>query len=538
VSKKNFIISVLISLITALALPAQAAIPVSLQESGSTGLQSVVAAGSTMQELSRHTDANGTTHIRVQQNYLGVPVWGADAVVHVPRAHAALALAALAGTNAAGVTMNGTLYQGLEKDLVNASRNSLSAGLTQKALAQAVLTYQQQADSNAPIKKSHVSKLIYVDEKNLAHWAYQVSFLVAPPHVVPLKPTYIMDAETFVIYVSWNNIQTGYATEGGGFGGNKKTGMLVYDGLPSDLPKLKIRRDTSNQMCLLMNDDVRVKNAIRNDSVIQFVCKKEADDHDHVYWDAAQDAVHGGFSPANDALYVGSVIKALYQDWYGVPVLVRNGKPMMLNMRVHEDMDNAFWDGSEMTFGDGISYFYPLVSLGVGAHEISHGFTEQHSGLDYMGMSGGLNESFSDMAAQAAEYYSNGVNTWQIGAEIIKAPNTALRYMDDPTKDCAGRHPGKKCSIDNIKDYNRDLDVHFSSGIFNKIFYLLATTPDWNTRKAFDVMVKANMDYWTQETSFTAAACGVLAATKDLRYSVTAVTAAIAKVGINTSKCR
>ena len=52
--------------------------------------------------------------------------------------------------------------------------------------------------------------------------------------------------------------------------------------------------------------------------------------------------------------------------------------------------------------------------------------------------SGGMNEAFSDMAAQAAEVYAYGVgkNSWQIGPEIFKEKNKALRYMDMPSKDC------------------------------------------------------------------------------------------------------
>ena len=99
--------------------------------------------------------------------------------------------------------------------------------------------------------------------------------------------------------------------------------------------------------------------------------------------------------------------------------------------------ENAFWDGKQMTFGDGDTMMYPLVSLGVGAHEISHGFTEQHSNLEYYGQSGGINEAFSDMAAQAAEYYSAKKNSWQIGPEIMKEDSgyEALRYMDKPSRD-------------------------------------------------------------------------------------------------------
>ena len=195
-----------------------------------------------------------------------------------------------------------------------------------------------------------------------------------------------------------------------------------------------------------------------------------------------------------------------------------------------------------MTFGDGIEVFYPLTSLGVAAHEVSHGFTEQHSNLAYYTQSGGLNESFSDMAAQAAEFYSTKKNSWEIGPEIFKEDNQALRYMDEPTKDCPkGRSPGQHCSINHMSQYNESLDVHYSSGIFNKVFYLLGTAKGWDTKKAFDVMVKANMAYWTPTIDFYNAANCVLKAAKDLNYSQAVVKKAFSDVGIwgiNVNNCK
>ncbi|MCZ8486492.1 hypothetical protein O9993_17495 [Vibrio lentus] len=44
------------------------------------------------------------------------------------------------------------------------------------------------------------------------------------------------------------------------------------------------------------------------------------------------------------------------------------------------------WQGT--TFGDGESFFYPLVFRDVSAHEVSYGFTEQNSGLVYANQSG------------------------------------------------------------------------------------------------------------------------------------------------------
>src|SRR3546814_12024257 len=91
-------------------------------------------------------------------------------------------------------------------------------------------------------------------------------------------------------------------------------------------------------------------------------------------------------------------------------------------MKVHysNSYENAFWDGSSMTFGDGASTFYPLVSLDVSSHEVSHGYPEQNSGLNYSVQSGGINEAFSDMAGEAAEYYFyDGSNDLRVGPPIF-----------------------------------------------------------------------------------------------------------------------
>src|SRR3546814_20028376 len=94
-----------------------------------------------------------------------------------------------------------------------------------------------------------------------------------------------------------------------------------------------------------------------------------------------------------------------------------------------------------MTFGDGASTFYPLVSLDVSSHEVSHGYPEQNSGLNYSGQSGGINEAFSDMAGAAAEYYLNGgSHDFLVGAQIFNGRG-ALRSMAHTPPDAARRAP-------------------------------------------------------------------------------------------------
>lgn len=140
--------------------------------------------------------------------------------------------------------------------------------------------------------------------------------------------------------------------------------------------------------------------------------------------------------------------------------------------RVHygDNYVNAFWDGQQMTYGDGSGNQNPLVALDVAAHEMSHGVTENTAGLEYSGDAGGLNEATSDIFGTMVEFYANNANDkpdFLIGEEIdINGDGTPLRYMDDPAKD------GRSYSCWSSAVPNSD--PHNSSGVGNHFFYLLA----------------------------------------------------------------
>ncbi len=138
-------------------------------------------------------------------------------------------------------------------------------------------------------------------------------------------------------------------------------------------------------------------------------------------------------------------------------------------------------------------------------------------------MSGGMNEAFSDMAGEATENFMKGTNDFLVGPEIFKGTG-ALRYMANPTQD--GR------SIDHASNFTSGLDVHLSSGVYNKAFYLLATKAGWSVRKAFEVMADANRLYWTANSTFNDGACGVEKAALARGYVVADVTAAFSAVGV------
>lgn len=526
-----------------LASPLHAAVPVALHnttlgdvaqkfELSFPGVKkhSAVFANS-LQFVKQRTDNNKVTHIRMQQEYAGFPVFGGYAILHSSQN------AQLLASTQADVPMTGTVYQGLAAELGQPSA-SFAADAT-KVLAQFKSSY---ADKH--LSDEQVTPMVYIDEKHKAHWAYKVSVLIRHNDKIPERATAIIDAKTKQSLVQWDDIKTAAHTpaKGIGFGGNSKTGEYQFG---KEFPALEISRDDDNQMCFMENTDVRVVDMMHRYSsknkAMEFACSTiptPSEDETMSYMTGYEadgyDKDNGAASPSNDALYAGYVIKHMYHDWYGLQVLTnRDGSPMQLVMRVHygDGYENAYWDGKQMTFGDGDTMMYPLVSLGVGAHEVSHGFTEQHSSLEYFGQSGGMNESFSDMAAMAAEFFSVGKGSWTIGAEIMKEDSgyEALRYMDLPSKDGS--------SIDSADEYYGGIDVHYSSGVYNRLFYTLATQEGWDIRKAFDVMVKANMDYWTPYSTFVDGGCGVISAAQDLNFPIDDVKKSLDTVVIDYASC-
>lgn len=346
-------------------------------------------------------------------------------------------------------------------------------------------------------------KWVYQDKSGEVKLVYITSYVVYGKR--PSRPFSIVDAQTGVVIERWEGLN--HAEVGTGPGGNEKVGQYEYG---TDFGYLDVIE--AGDDCTMDSANVTTVNLNHGDSgntPFSYLCPRNT-----------VKSINGAYSPLNDAHFFGNVIYNMFNDWYNTAPL-----SFKLTMRVHygTEYENAFWDGSAMTFGDGKDFFYPLVSLDVSAHEVSHGFTEQNSGLVYANRSGGMNEAFSDMAGEAAEFYMLGSNDWLVGADIFKGEG-ALRYMADPTQD------GN--SIGNAADYYDGIDVHHSSGVFNKAFYTLANTPDWDTQKAFDVMVMANQVYWTANSKFWDGACGVKNAAADLGYSEADVLAAFAAVGV------
>lgn len=446
---------------------------------------------------------NGVTNYRYTQTWLGIPVYGDTIVV---------------SEDAAGNVRR--LYGSLVKDIkLPTIVPTLSAD---QALDKAKNEWLGQDVAAYRLENVKTNLVVYPSARDIAHLAYAVDFFADTAVGTPTRPVVIVDALTGVVLEKRENLQTSEHT-GTGPGGNAKVGKYGYGvaetGGVAVYDFLDVTR--SSGTCTMQNDRVKtytMNNTTTTATLVSYACPTAP-----FRFDEAD--VNGAYAPINDAHHFGSVAFDMYQSYLGISPLA-----IQLQQRVHYSTgyDNAFWNGIGMTYGDGAATFYPLVSLDVTAHEISHGFTEQNSGLIYAGQTGGINEAFSDMAGEAAEFFDRGSNDFKVGYDIKKATgaNTdSLRYMDDPTRDGA--------SIGNAANYTANMDVHNSSGVYNKAFYRLATTVGWDVPKAFKAFARANRDYWTSGTDFNTGACGVQSAATDLGYAVADVTAAFTAVGVS-----
>jgi Zn-dependent metalloprotease len=183
---------------------------------------------------------------------------------------------------------------------------------------------------------------------------------------------------------------------------------------------------------------------------------------------------------------------------------------LILNIHFGTSYQNAFWDGDEMTFGDGDGdVFVSFVdSLDVVAHELTHGVTQWTANLIYDGQPGALNEHFSDVfgtvITQFTEKQTADTADWLIGDEILgpTLKGEALRSMKAPGSAYDNTLLGKDPQPDHMNNYySGDEDnhgVHINSGIPNKAFYL--TAKDIGTDKAALIWYDALQNLWPTTT--------------------------------------
>lgn len=177
-----------------------------------------------------------------------------------------------------------------------------------------------------------------------------------------------------------------------------------------------------------------------------------------------------------------------------------DNRGMRVTSAVHfgDNFSNAMWTGEQMVYGDGDQNVAGFTqALDIIAHELTHGvtqylipgglgvvrvpvkereFKEQTHALQ--GQSGALNESFSDIFGSMVKQWHAGQDVtqanWLLGEHMLApAHGKAIRSLKDP-----GNRKLTWYEDDQFKtmdQYVDGADVHDSSGIPNRAFYLAAS---------------------------------------------------------------
>lgn len=199
-------------------------------------------------------------------------------------------------------------------------------------------------------------------------------------------------------------------------------------------------------------------------------------------------------------------------------------------------LDNAFWNGSAMFYGNGAQAFKPLAGgLDVAGHEMSHGVIQATANLTYQNESGALNESFADIFGVLIDR-----DNYQLGEDIVRPgvfPSGAMRDVSNP-------HNGGNSLSDNgyqpahmNEKYNGTQDnggVHINSGIVNFAFYKVASA--LGKDDAEKIYYNALSKYLTKSSQFIDCRNAVIQAAKDLygaaSPNIAAIESAYSAVGI------
>ena len=193
-----------------------------------------------------------------------------------------------------------------------------------------------------------------------------------------------------------------------------------------------------------------------------------------------------GDKDGDNAFEYSGIVYDFYKEVFERNSIDDNG--MRLDSVVHfgQDYANAFWDGTEMVYGDGDGEFFKknsLTEISITAHEMTHGVTEYEASLVYRDQSGALNEHISDaFGVMVDQFYHEKQSVdkadWLIGRGTLMH-GQALRSMKAPGTAYDDEMFGKDPQPDRMDKFvktNRDNGgVHINSGIPNKAFYLVCT---------------------------------------------------------------
>lgn len=436
----------------------------------------------------------GTHHFKLEQQYDGIPVYGADQTV------------ALDENN------NVTSYFGQVVPHLDDQDIATDTNITTH---EAINTFKETLEKKIGAVKEYdgveVEEYIYEFEDNFYH-TYLVTASTVHPKVGFWH--YFIDAQTGDVIDHYNAAHEVTAFGTGVFGEKRKFEAQAIDGL------------------FRLYDETRGKGIVTYDQTTN--TNVHVTSINKMFKDGA----------AVDAHRNAQITYDYYMDTFGRDSVDDNGQQLISAVHVGNNWNNASWNGRQMSYGDGDGLrFHPLsAGLDVAAHEMTHGVIQHTAGLIYRNESGALNESFADIFGAMVDR-----DNWLMGEAIMADGTHALRSLEDPASLIERRTEAPYPDHWSLR-YEGNLDnggVHINSSINNKAAYLVAeggehydVTVNGVGREATEqIYYRALTHYLTRDSDFSMMRQAAIQSATDLFGSnsaeVQAVERAYDAVGVN-----
>ncbi|WP_420850644.1 M4 family metallopeptidase [Peribacillus deserti] len=449
-------------------------------------------------------DELGNTVLKLQQAFGGVPVWGSTQ-------------SALINDKGILNVVSGTVVSDLDQKLAGKDKKGIKS-------KEAINIAQTDLGFTPSYETDPKAELVVFTDHDQAEYAYKVQLHFLSPE--PGNHFYFISVKTGEILNKYNTLHEVTGTNAVGSGtGVTKNSVSLNTTLSGGRYYLQDNTRGNGIFTYNANNGSRLPGTLWSDT-------------DNLF-NASYDA------PAVDAHYYAGKTYDYYKTTFNRNSY--NGLGASLKSTVHygNRYNNAFWDGTQMVYGDGDgSTFIPLSGgLDVVAHELTHAVTSSESNLIYQNQSGALNEAISDIFGTVVEYkYQASKADYNIGEDIYtpSVAGDALRSMSNPAAYGDPDHYSKR--------YTGTADnggVHTNSGIINKAAYLIGaggthygvTVQGIGVDKLGAIFYRANTIYLTSSSTFSQARAALIQSAADLygasSAEKTTVTNAFNAVGVN-----
>jgi len=385
-------------------------------------------------------DKLGKVHLRYQQQYKGIPLWGKNALVHLNK--------------------NDEIYLFQTHHEPTPQGLSTTPGITSTAALDAV---NQHLNISAKlIEPAAVELVIYTPINGVTQLVFKVEIMPA----LDQRWIYFIDANTAEVVHRINNIH--HAGSVVTASGQDAFGITRNFSAWSEYGRFY----QINPMIPVNDPPFDPLGSGAKPTGDTFIYDIKNSTQGNLYYTESSQQNSGWDAVGVSAAYNTQLVYDYFLNTFNRKSLDDNNLNLFSVIHFGSNYPNAFWNGTYMVYGDGDNITFSSLAgcLDVAAHEMAHGVTEHTAALIYENQSGALNESWSDFFGAMVDR-----SDWLIGEDcVVRAPGF-LRSMANPAQGLSAQ-PIKMSQYQNLPNTEAGDwgGVHINSGIPNRAAYLVA----------------------------------------------------------------